>query len=417
MSVPFERGYRAAVSVTRTVEFFLLVFVASVPFESAWQAGTAEVPLFSISRITGLALLLACLLRPRPCLLPLPRPVLYYLAYLWVTLVALVLNGGERAAEALQTDFMLLQMLVLLWIVYSLCTNRAVFNRVIMVLELSISVLAVSQIFNITSVKYDGLVPRTSVFSEDPNTVGAVLAIGFLANVWSLTRAHARWRKAISGLSLPLIGVALAQTGSRSAVVALAAGLCAVIIMRRHGLRSIPAYAKLAAVAAVLIIAIISTPTMIDRLQASIQNAELAERQQIWSSAVDITIERPLLGWGTFHNFDVLGQRTGYGFVDTHNLFLLILTQVGLIGAIPYLLGLAGSIRGAWIARRDAIYGIALPLLTVVLLVNCGITWHNRKLHWLILALALAAANGLRERRQVVLVGHEKAPRWHLESA
>ena len=74
-----------------------------------------------------------------------------------------------------------------------------------------------------------------------------------------------------------------------------------------------------------------------------------------------------------------------------HNLLLELLSTSGVIGTIPFLIGLGLCLRGAWRARRGPVGLIPLAMLAAVLTGTLSGTWIISKILWLALAVALAA--------------------------
>jgi O-antigen ligase len=76
---------------------------------------------------------------------------------------------------------------------------------------------------------------------------------------------------------------------------------------------------------------------------------------------------------------------------DTHNLVLELLTSLGVIGALPFLLGTGLCVWGAWKARRGN-HGILPFAMAVALLMgNMSGNYIGLKLFWLVLAWGAAA--------------------------
>jgi O-antigen ligase len=104
-------------------------------------------------------------------------------------------------------------------------------------------------------------------------------------------------------------------------------------------------------------------------------------------------LERPFLGWGYVELDTELGYRMGL--IDrpkgTHNLVLHLLLEVGVVGAVPFFVGLFLCLRAAWSARRGP-QGV-LPLAILVTMLVGSLAGHllARKEFWLILALAMGA--------------------------
>ena len=71
---------------------------------------------------------------------------------------------------------------------------------------------------------------------------------------------------------------------------------------------------------------------------------------------------------------------------------LWVLTQVGLVGAIPFFGVIAMALAGAWRARRGRWGVVPLAMMTSALLTNMSVTWLQSKTFWMAMAFALAAA-------------------------
>jgi O-antigen ligase len=127
------------------------------------------------------------------------------------------------------------------------------------------------------------------------------------------------------------------------------------------------------------------------RWEETIGEGRLAGRERIYPAATQMFLERPLFGWGTVQNLYVLGPRVGLVKRDTHNLALFVLTETGLAGGIPYFIGVGLAAAAAWRARRGPLGIAPVALMACLLVVNMSITWHVRKIHWLVLGLALAS--------------------------
>ena len=84
---------------------------------------------------------------------------------------------------------------------------------------------------------------------------------------------------------------------------------------------------------------------------------------------------------------------TGRWLEGMRTIFLLaVLLEVGIIGAIPYLVGLWLCAQSAWRARVGGLGLLPLALLSTVL--ACGMSGNilRWKTQWLVSALALASA-------------------------
>jgi len=124
----------------------------------------------------------------------------------------------------------------------------------------------------------------------------------------------------------------------------------------------------------------------------------MAGREAIFPAAWKLFLEKPLTGWGPATHYKVLGARFFRDELDTHNLYLWLLTQVGLFGTIPYLVGLLLCFRSAWRSRSGTQGVLPLALMVLMLTINMSLTWHEKKVYWVILALTLASSQPILER-------------------
>ena len=225
------------------------------------------------------------------------------------------------------------------------------------------------------------------------NSTAGILVIGIVIGVWLSQRRQTHL--AFRGLLLVSSGLAVWEvvlTGSRGGLIALLGGILAILFTSTGG-RGISITRLIVAGLFVAFIAygIGSDQTMTRRIGASIERGDTAGRARIYSAAMDMVAERPLLGWGVYSNFYELGHRASPPFVDAHNTALLVFTRVGLIGGIPFFLGVGLCGVAAYKARRGAL-SVVFPLFVSVVLINMGISWERTKLTWIVLALSVAAS-------------------------
>ena len=106
--------------------------------------------------------------------------------------------------------------------------------------------------------------------------------------------------------------------------------------------------------------------------------------------------ERPLGGWGPITNQFEVARRIDERAVprrDAHNLVLELLTATGVVGAIPFLVGLGLCVRAGWRARSGPLGIAPLAVLMGVMMGTVSGTWIASKILWFALALTLAAGS------------------------
>jgi O-antigen ligase len=136
------------------------------------------------------------------------------------------------------------------------------------------------------------------------------------------------------------------------------------------------------------------------RWEAALSNGDLAHREELYPNAWAMFLERPLIGWGPGTHLYELGSRSQYLAhwgdrrtlaMDTHNIYLYVLTATGLLGSLPFLVGTWLCVREAWRARRGPEGILPLALALTILTANLSSTFLYDKLHWFILAYASAS--------------------------
>lgn len=228
----------------------------------------------------------------------------------------------------------------------------------------------------------------------------AVAGVALLALFWRDLRLS--FRAAAAGF-VGLTLFAVLQTGTRAAVLGIAAGSIALAALSlRAGLRpSRRAVAALGlgavALAAAAVVFGASTP-LIGRLAAP-ADASVRERVVIWRAALQLVAERPVLGLGP-DNFvtgyprvrDVAALATISGedtlARSTHGLFFRVAVDVGLLGLAAYL---ATLVLATWLAwrGRSRVAALAFAMLAahvgqgVVAIEHVGTEW----IPWLALGL------------------------------
>ncbi|HKY05361.1 MAG TPA: O-antigen ligase family protein, partial [Blastocatellia bacterium] len=194
--------------------------------------------------------------------------------------------------------------------------------------------------------------------------------------------------------SCALIGVAVVQTGSRGGLLALGAGLLAFALTgKRLGVRIRNAIIVLLALGFFTFITIESEVTK-RRFESAVQKGELARRERIYPTAWQMIQEKPLFGWGPVTSSYELGRRLGHPrelSKNAHNLVLEVLNVTGLAGAALFFTGTLLAALAAWKARNRAHGYLPAALVLTVLAANMSGLWHFNKLHWIVIAYALAS--------------------------
>jgi len=128
-----------------------------------------------------------------------------------------------------------------------------------------------------------------------------------------------------------------------------------------------------------------------ERFERTLSKGDTAGRETIFLEAVAMVNEKPLMGWGPNRFTAELGKRVGKEEKAAHNLYLKLLLEVGILGAVPFLLGLGMCFRAAWKARYGLEGSLPVAMLVTLLMLNMSGSWDNRKIFWIVLAYALVS--------------------------
>jgi len=376
-----------------------LLFIATIPFE------TIVLPVLpgflSPAKISGLLFFGCCLLYPKTCFSRPTPPVLWFSGYLTIFLVFGALIPAELRGS-LRTPFLtLVQLVALFWLSSSLLQNSMLARRSLLTFGAAASGLALATLlrlpgFDVTTRAGGGLggeALRATPLGYDPNSlagvlgVGAVMLIGLLLDNTKRTRRRAWF---LAGLTLPLL-VLLVSTSSRGGLVAFILGASLFLIPLAPSRRRIASF--LLGVFALIAVGAMAArdPVSAARWNQTYQGGNVAGRDNIFAQARRMFLERPILGWGPVEFLYELGSRTNRITKDPHSMYVWLVLEVGLVGALCFLTGVWLCLRAAWKARTGPEGILALALMIEVLVINLSITWLARKTMWFVFALALAA--------------------------
>lgn len=390
---PLPPTPRATPMPGRLVRWALYGFVFSLAFDAP-----GRLPL-ELTTMTGALFLLVTLLQPRVCYGQRPAAFWWFLVYLYMYWLAYVLGGGHHVSDAVRSFLFYFQGLLIFLACFNLLRDEYIATRVLRIVVIATAILAVMTILGIAT-KVGAGSQRVTVFGQNPNRAAVMLGAGLLALV-GLTygRAHSAIRHRFIVWPLAaMIGLAMVKGGSRGGILAMAAGLW----MFAFGGRTFLIRLRNAAVA-VLAIAfcvwlMFRSPVMARRISAA-EGGDLAGRQKIFPAAWGMFREKPLIGWGPNNQY-VLAVRLRlppelWTSRDTHNLVLEVLTGTGLMGFVPFFIGIWLCVRAAWKARAGPQGILPFAMLAALAVANMSGNWIVLKLQWVILAYAMASARPL----------------------
>lgn len=381
---------RSAVNPVVRAAFYL--FIASIPFEIPHRTIPLEIP-----TLTGFILLFVTALDLRACYRKIPAALGWFLVYGWV-LMAMAIATSEHRDLVVTYFLSLAQLLWLFVVITNLLADELTMRGLLWTMVLSCTVRAGAQVAGLgrtaRAVWTGG--ERVSAFGQNANLSAMILAAG-LAVAVGLVIQRGKGLPRIGLFAIPVglvIALSVIQTGSRGGLLSLGAGLAVYLFSGRTlALRVRNLVLGVGAIVA-LSVAAERSPMMRARMAAAAEEGNLAGREKIYPAALAMIRERPLLGWGPLENqFEIAVRIHEHKKIkrDAHNLFLDLLSSTGVLGTIPFLIGLGLVFRGAWQARRGPLGMLPLAVLLAVFVGCLSGTWIESKILWLAFALAVAA--------------------------
>lgn len=374
----------APVKVPLPVRLAFYLFVLSIPFEVPNRSIPVEV-----TTITGAVFLLATLFSARVAYRCTPAALWWFVAYLWCYGLSTLVNRSEHTAEVTMLFISFVLLVLIMWAGGNVLRDRRAMRGAILVFAFACFVRAAMQVLGIAAHQHAEWTGgyRVTVLGQNPNYSAIILSAGFVA-VLNLRIKPLAW------LSAAVIGLALIQTGSRGGLLCAAVG---ALVLLWHG-RTL--FARLRGVAigfvaiALLAVAAYRSPMLRIRFEEALKEHSLAGRERIYPAVLSMISERPVLGWGPVENQYEIAHRISEERLDrrdAHNLLFELFSTTGILGAIPFLIGLWLCLREAWRARRGPWHMLPFALLMAVLTGCLSGTWIASKVLWFALAVAVGA--------------------------
>jgi putative inorganic carbon (hco3(-)) transporter len=343
------------------VDIALLVLVAVIPLESHYT-NAPGLPL-TVTKAAGVicfgSFALYVLITRR-------RLLLDYSHAIVLSILALAIISTLQAFQvqpALTTTMRYASFVALYFVVSQFVGDKSLQRRIVWTLSISATIAALIALEHFFFAP--GYVYRANLAYGDPNQVAFMLATTLPLTFWLLRE---RWLvRPLVAAMIVVISLAIIFTYSRSALVALGAGIVWLMIIDR---KRIPLLAA-AGVATVLagFFFVQSSPSNAFRVQEGLRAKEkvadynVHTRLGAWDAAITLAIENPLVGIGpgnfAYHYGRITDTPPGaepLGVV--HNAYLDVAAELGLVGLGLFLTYLVLSFARLTTAHRE---GSGLP--------------------------------------------------------
>jgi O-antigen ligase len=238
---------------------------------------------------------------------------------------------------------------------------------------------------------------RFTAFNLDPNDLGVTLAIG-IPMAWHLFLNRKGFPRVLAGTYVPLAVVAILLTASRGAFPAAIAALSIIpLTLPWRSFRSIVLTTGML-VASVGLAAFFVPEYSWNRIFTIRREAiegTMSGRLEIWNAGFQAFQQQPVLGAGA-GAFEVAIEPL-IGRMASHNVFVAVLVEQGVVGFFVFGMLLAGCAWGVWHLpmRERKVFG----LIGLTWLVGgMSLSWQYRKTTWLVVGLIAAQAAIARTR-------------------
>jgi O-antigen ligase len=332
----------------------------------------------------------------------------WFLGYVAVYAGSVFFLPEEPVRESVVHLFTLAQVIVLFWIASSLLKEEKLARTVLLTYAFAASILAVGIMIGLPGFSDPTQIvandARETGLGHNANTLGTIMAMAALAMIGLFINSPKGKKRLLFLLpvTLPLL-IMLVKTGSRGAVGAFVIGCAALFLPFLRLKRKVAAIIVAILVIAALGYMVARNPDFVQRWEMAYYKGDLASREAIVPAAIEMILERPLFGWQGVDYIYELGARVrAPGRKDAHNLFLYLFLAAGLVGAIPFLVGLWLCTWAAWKARTGQLGLLPFAMLAAILAANMTHTFIADKAHWLIFSLAVASA--------VTVIKKQKSP-------
>jgi O-antigen ligase len=272
---------------------------------------------------------------------------------------------------------------------------ESIAKRSLLIFAVSCTLLATLQQLGFISSEV-GKERLTTSFGDNPNVVASVLSLGLLALVgaaYGRNDANIKLRL-LAWLCSGFLLMVVVRTGARGSQLALVLALITLIVRRASISQKVKTTFIVLAVIVSLGWAVYQIDAVRERWERTFYEGEIASRDRLMPVAWEMFLERPITGWGPINHYWEMNIRTGDpDGGDPHNLYLWLLNETGLLGSIPFLMGLWFCWCSAWKARGSDQASLPLAWLVFVLAINTSGTYLYYKLVWFALAYAVASGS------------------------
>jgi O-antigen ligase len=369
-----------------------LLFVFTMPFETINLEAMRGAS--TLSRLAGLLFFSTCFLYTKVCFRRPPQALRWFIGYASVSALNGLFIPEQLVDQFIPGLYTFVQLLVLCWIGSTLLQEEKFARHTLLTFSIATLFVATGMLLDLPGfAQIRG--GRLSTVGTDPNTCAILMALAAQALIGLSIEQTGRkpWmRLTFMALSLfPL--AAMVYTGSRGGILGFLAGVAVYVLPYRNSKRKMTAILGVTIAVVGVVYIVVNDQSTLSRFESSYDTGETAGRDKLFAASKEMIAEKPLLGWGPIVWTYELGAREGMGFKhrSAHNLVLDLLLEGGLVGIMPFLIGLGLCVRAAWTARGCNLGFLPLAWVITMLIASMAGPLVGTKSMWLVLTLGLAS--------------------------
>ena len=291
--------------------------------------------------------------------------------------------SSDFPETSLSNSFRILFYLVFYLILFSLDINEKFLKKIVFTIVISglfFSIAGIMQHYSLISLGLKFIlgssVVRASGFVGDPNEFGVLLISIIPFAFFSYFEEKNLNKKLICSLTFFTILIASLFTFSRSVLLALLLILVVMLFKKRKTKES------MIIIAVIAVIFLFTYPELIKRFDYYSINNGIEIRQRLIHNSIEVFKNNPFLGSG-------LGtiQFFTYRNTVTHNLYIQLLAESGIMGFIFFILILIFACKNLYSTRKNYLSKTIMLALLSYLIVNLFMSFLYDKFLWLLIIL------------------------------
>ncbi len=235
----------------------------------------------------------------------------------------------------------------------------------------------------------------------DPNIISTIIMIGIYSCIDKISRI--KQRRWIYILFILFMLVGMLYTGSRGALISFVASFVIfllILLKKQRQKKRVLLLIFLAGIVALVAVSILPEELLLERFSSEnilgLNEYESGShnRYTIWEHAFPLIKGAPIFGYGCGNFFDIIA--TVYRQTASHNLYLLLLIENGIVGFGLFIFGLTKLLRLLYKKQMFSLFA----MLTAVCIMALTLDTLTTKYFWIVLILVVVTLLQQSERQK-----------------